>query len=96
MSLKQKIIRITLAMALALVGLDIGDNLCLRVRTARQMHPYGSVVVKRYLTIREKNQKLEYVRLEPETRPCAYSLLPQLGYSPCWYVGRTTVQYIEM
>jgi hypothetical protein len=96
MSRPHKIVRIALAFGLALVALDIGDNLVLRLRVARQMNPYGSVVVKRYLAIRQKSQKVEFVRLDPETRPCANTLLPQMGLSPCWYAARTTMERIDM
>jgi hypothetical protein len=94
--MKRSLLRSLALFVVSLLTLYIGDNLVLRYRIWRNLQPYGSVLVKRYLAIKHKDQKVEFVSTDPDTRPCVRSLLPQLGYKPCWYVGRTTVERIEM
>lgn len=94
--MKRLVVRSLVFLAVSLLTLYIGDNLVLRFRIWRNLQPYGSVLVKRYFAIKHKDQRVEFVSTDPEQRPCAHSLLPQLGYKPCWYVGRTTVERIDM
>lgn len=94
--MKRNLIRLGLSLAIAVLALDVGDNLVLRYRIQTNREPFGTVRVKRYLAIRHKDQRVEFVSTDLEFRPCAHSLLPQLGNSPCWYVSRNTVERIEM
>ncbi len=94
--MKRSLVRRLALLAAGLLTLYIGDNLVLRFRIWRNLQPYGSVLVKRYFAIKHKDQRVEFVSTDPQQRPCANSLLPQLGYKPCWYVGRTTVERIDM
>jgi len=94
--MKRNPIRLTIALVIALLALDVGDNLVLRYRIRAKREPFGTVEVKRYFAIRHKDQRVEFVAIDPETRPCAHSLLPQLGNNPCWYVRRNTVERIDM
>ena len=80
----------------ALLTAYIGDNLVIRWRTARNLTPFATLEVKRYYAIRQKNQRVEFAPLDPETRPCANSLLPQFGRPPCWYLRRHAVERIDM
>ena len=94
--MKRSLVRSLVLVGVSLLTLYIGDNLVLRYRIRRNLQPYGSVLVKRYLAIKHKDQRVEFVSADPDLRPCAHSLLPQLGYKPCWYVGRNTTERIEM
>jgi hypothetical protein len=94
--MKRSLVRSLVVFGVALLTLYIGDNLVLRYRIWRNLQPYGSVLVKRYFAIKHKDQRVEFVATDPQQRPCAHSLLPQLGYKPCWYVSRTTVERIDM
>ena len=87
--------RVALIALLGLLAVYIGDNLVLRFRVWRNLSPYSSITVRRYLAIRQKNQKINYVGIEPETRPFAHTLLPQLGVKPFWWVARTPVEQID-
>jgi hypothetical protein len=56
----------------------------------------GTVKVERYYAIPQKDGKTEFVFAEPETQACVQSLLPHLGYRPCWYVNRHRRKRIDM
>ncbi len=94
--MKRILTRIALTLFPALLAFYIGDNLVVRYRIMTNREPFGSVQVKRYLAIPHKDQRVEYVATDPETRPCVHSLFPQFGRNPCWYVSRNTVERIEM
>ena len=94
--MKRSLVRSLDLVGVSLLTLYIGDNLVLRYRIRRNLQPYGSVLVKRYLAIKHKDQRVEFVSADPDLRPCAHSLLPQLGYKPCWYVGRNPIERIDM
>jgi hypothetical protein len=94
--MKRNLIRLGLSMIIALLALDVGDNLVLRYRVHANREPFGSVLVKRYFAIRHKNQRVEFDSADSEIRPCAHSLLPQMGVNPCWYVSRNTIERIDM
>jgi len=80
----------------ALLALYIGDNLVVRYRIWTHRTPFGTFLVKSYLAIRHNNQRIEFVRTDSDNRPCVYSLFPQFGMSPCWYVSRNSVERIDM
>jgi hypothetical protein len=94
--MKRTLIRLVLSLVVALLAVDVGDNLVLRYRILTNREPFGQVQVKRYLAIRHKDQRVEFVSTDPETRVCAHSLFLQLGNNPCWYVSRHTVERIDM
>ena len=94
--MKPILIRGTLILVPALLAFYIGDNLVVRYRISTNQAPFGSVQVKRYLAIRHKDQRIEFVRADNDTRPCVNALLPQFGLNPCWYVSRNTVERIDM
>lgn len=94
--MKRNLIRLGIALSIALLAVDIGDNLAVRYRIRTNREPFGTVQVKRYFAIRHKDQRVEFVPTDTEFRPCVYSLLPQLGNNPCWFVSRNTVERIDM
>ena len=94
--MKRILIRLGLSMVIALLAVDVGDNLVLRYRIHANREPFGTVQVKRYFAIRHKDQRVEFVSADSENRTCTHSLLPQLGNNPCWYVSRNTIERIDM
>jgi hypothetical protein len=56
----------------------------------------ATVKVERYYAIPQKDGKTEFAFIEPETQACVQSLLPHLGYSPCWYVNRHRRKRIDV
>ena len=75
---------------LGLCVLYAGDYLA-----ARQA-ALGTVKVERYYAIPQKDGKTEFVSATPESQACVQSLLPHLGYNPCWYVNRHKRKRIDM
>jgi hypothetical protein len=94
--MKRTLFRFSVAFVIALLAVDVGDNLVVRYRIRSNREPFGEVLVKRYFAIRHKDQRVEFVPTDPESRPCVHSLFPQLGNNPCWYVSRHTVERIDM
>jgi hypothetical protein len=88
--------RLAFTLIPVLLAIYIGDNLVVRyrIRTGRAL--FGAVEVKRYFAIRHKDQRVEFVPTDTDTRPCVHSLFPQFGSNPCWYVSRKTVERIDM
>ncbi|HVN81464.1 MAG TPA: hypothetical protein VMW38_20915 [Terriglobia bacterium] len=78
------------------VGFYICDYLSVRFRIPKNRDPLGVVKIRRYYAIRLKDGKTEYAFQEPETQVCVNSLLPHMGYNPCWYVKRNNVKRIDM
>jgi hypothetical protein len=80
-------------LVIAVLGLCVlygGDYL-----TARR-GPLGSVKVEHYYAIPQKDGKTEFAFLEPHSQACVPSLMPHLGYDPCWYVNRHRRKRIEV
>jgi hypothetical protein len=63
---------------------------------AARSNPLGSIQVQPYLAIHLKNKKTEFdFNVPEETQNCVQSLAPHLGYPPCWYVKRKTIQRVD-
>jgi hypothetical protein len=80
-------------LVIAILGLCLlygGDYLA--GRSAR----LGAVKVDRYYAIPQKDGKTEFVSAGSETQACVQSLLPPVGYMPCWYVNRHRQKRINM
>lgn len=58
--------------------------------------PLGAVQVQPYYAVPQKNGHTEFILADPETDDCVQSMLPHLGYSPCWYLGRHKQKRIDM
>jgi hypothetical protein len=56
---------------------------------------FGSIEVEKLLAVPQKNQSTEYIAEDPQPEKCAYSIFPQLGLAPCWYVARHTMQQVK-
>jgi hypothetical protein len=83
------------ALVLALAVLYAGDDFSVRFHIPSGRNPFGTVQIKRYYAIPQKNHKTEFYLGDPETQTCVHSLFPHLGYNPCWYVERKRLQRID-
>jgi hypothetical protein len=93
----RRILLYALAALTLLTGLVYaGDYASIRYRIPHNRAQFGTVTVTRYYAVHEKNSKIEYDFAPPENRTCVYSLFPQLGYLPCWYLSRHTEERIEI
>ena len=72
-----------------------GDWVVLRIRITRSSG-YGSVTVRQYYAINEKNSRTEYVYGSTQDETCVNSLFGHQGLLPCWYLRRHPDQQIKI
>lgn len=88
-------LRILITALAGMVALYVGDDLSVRYRIPGSRKPFGTVTIRRFDAIPEKNNRTEYVYENPITVTCIRSLFPHLGYEPCWYLSRHAEQRIN-
>lgn len=81
-------LRITLGTVAILVLAYICDDISLRYHIPKSRQPFGTVTVEQYDAIPEKSGKVEFDFENPAVETCVRSLVPHLGYPPCWYLSR--------
>jgi len=72
------------------------DDLSLRFGIPRGRQTYGTIQVRQYYEIPQKNNRVQYLPADPAAVTCVHSVFPHFGYSPCWYAGRHTLRKISM
>ncbi len=87
--------RLVLVIAAALCVVYAGDYLSVRFRIPGNRDQFGTVRVRRYYAIPEKNNRVQFTFDPPQNQTCAQSLFPQLGNTPCWYLRRHAQQRID-
>ncbi len=81
--------------AALLLALYFGDAISIKYRIPKGREQFGSVEVQRLLAVPQKDHKTEYIADPPEEQQCVHSLFPQLGLTPCWYLGRHAMQQVN-
>jgi hypothetical protein len=77
----------------SLVVLAYGiDYLVFRYRVASNRQPFGTVTVRSYYAVGQKNGKTEYLFDPPQPQTCIHALFSHAGYTPCWYLSRHSEQ----
>ena len=87
MDVKKILIGALTGAVVLLAALYCGDWILLRIRIMRSSG-YGSVTVRQYYAINEKNSRTEYVYGSTEDQTCVNSLFGHQGLLPCWYLRR--------
>ena len=90
-----------MGVVIALALVYVGDLLWVRLRTAypKAGAAFASVTMERLYAIPQKSGRTAYefdVRQPEVVTPCVRSLLPHMGYSPCWYLRRNSQKPIPM
>src|ERR1700733_8659865 len=94
---RERIARTAIGTTIALVALlYLGDYLALRFRIPGGREPFGTVHIRPYLAVPQKNGKTEFIADDPRDQACVHSLFPHMGDLPCWYVERQKNQRIDM
>ncbi len=88
--------RIFIAAVLAAAILYAGDYLQLRYRIARNGNPYGTVTVRPYYAVPQKDHKTEFLFDDAHDQTCVNALFPHLGDSACWYLRRNPDKRVDM
>ena len=92
----KQIVLYSVAVLLVLLAITYaGDYLILRVRIARNSG-FGTVTVRQYYAINEKNNRTEYVYGSTQDQACVNSLFGHQGRQPCWYLRRHPEQQIKI
>jgi hypothetical protein len=90
-----KIIRVVALLCTAVVLLYLCEETSVRCHIPRSREPLGTVLVQRYDAIPEKNGKVEFAFEPPVNQVCVRTLLPHMGFAPCWYLSRHSEQRIN-
>jgi hypothetical protein len=93
--MKPVLTRLLLIVATLLVLLYLGDFISIKYRIPSGREQFGSVEVQKLLAVSQKNHKTEYIADPPEMQQCVYSLFPQLGLAPCWYLARHAIEQVS-
>jgi hypothetical protein len=72
------------------------DYLSVRYRIPGNREQFGTMTVRRYDAVQEKNGKTEFLFNPPEAQTCVHSLFPHFGYTPCWYLARHAEQRTDI
>ena len=67
-----------------------------RLRVVAGRQAYGSVLVRSYYAVAQKNGKTEFLFDPPQPSTCVNSLFPHAGYPPCWYLTRHAEQRTDI
>jgi hypothetical protein len=86
------LLRIAMAFIALFVVTYVGDLLAFKMRGS----PKGTVSVIRYLSVPLKGNKTEYDYEGTVDVPCAVSIFPQGGQSPCWLLRKNPSQNVSM
>lgn len=88
--------RTFIAVVLTIAVVYACDYLVLRFRVATNRQPYGTVTVRPYYAVPQKDHKTEFLFDDPQDETCVNALFPHLGDSPCWYLTRNKDRRINM
>lgn len=94
--MKRGMLRWTLVFAILLALVYGGDYCSVRFQIPGHRPRLGQVTVNILYVIHVKGGKIQYEPGNQETDTCVHSLLPHLGYVPCWYLNRHTDKRIEL
>ena len=78
-----------------LLLLYLGDYVSIVYTIPKGRQQFGSVMVQKLVAVPQKDNKTEYIADPPQAQQCVYSLFPQLGLAPCWYVSRHAIQQVN-
>lgn len=87
--------RLLLIAAGLLLLVYVCDYISIAYRIPPGRRQFGSVEVQKLLAVPQKDRKTEFIADAPEQQTCAYSLFPQLGLAPCWYLARHAQQQVN-
>ena len=95
-TLRHGVLRLIMVLATSFVltfGIDYG---VFELRAVTGRNAYGSVLVRSYYAVAQKNGKTEFLFNPPAVWTCINSLFPHAGYPPCWYLERHPEQRTDI
>ena len=94
--MKKIVIRVLAAILAAVLVVYTTDAVVLGYRILRNLAPYGTVTVRYYYQVQEKNNRTEYAFASAQAQKCVNSLFPHQGFEPCWYARRHVERPIKI
>jgi uncharacterized protein YneF (UPF0154 family) len=91
-SLLRRVLLIAIAL---LILIYTGDYVSIAYRIPNHREQFGTVEVQKLLAVPQKDRKTEFIANPPEAEQCVYSLFPQLGLTPCWYLASHANQQVN-
>lgn len=88
-------IRILIVAGLLLLTVYFSDYLSVAWRVPKASS-FGTVQIHPYYAVRKKNNRIEFMVLDPQDQVCVHSLFPHFGDDPCWYLVRHQEKRIDM
>jgi len=88
--------RILLIAVAAICLLYLCDYLSVKLRIPKSHEPFGTVTVKTYFAVPQKNGKTQLMFNNSEDQTCVNSLFPHFGMTPCWYLTRHKEKWINV
>lgn len=93
----RRILVTTILGLVATAALAFGlDYAVFRIRVATNRNAYGSVIVRHYYAVLQKNGKTTFIFDPPQPWTCVNSLFPHAGSLPCWYLKRHPEQRTDI
>jgi hypothetical protein len=86
-------VALTVAAAILAFGVDFA---VFRFRVWTNRDPYGSVTVKHYYAVLQKNGKTQFIFEPPLDETCVNALFPHSGQMPCWYLSQHPEQRTDI
>ena len=84
-----------LALCTLLIVLYAGDDAVLHVRMARGGSASVIGRVTTFYAAPTKDGRVSIYYDQPQPEQCVRSIFPQLGYAPCWYFRRHTINLVD-
>jgi membrane associated rhomboid family serine protease len=75
-----------LGLAAAVILTFLTDFALFRLRLWTNRDPYGSVTVRHYYAVLQKNGKTQFIFDPPQPWRCVNAMFPHSGSLPCWYL----------
>jgi hypothetical protein len=88
--------RILFIILTLLAAVYVGDYALVRIPIPPGRAVFGTVTVRPYYDVGLKSGKSEFFFLDPQRQTCVNSLLPHMGFKPCWYLRKHARERIAM
>ncbi|HZS44645.1 MAG TPA: hypothetical protein VFC63_06040 [Blastocatellia bacterium] len=96
MTLRATIGRIIIVLVVIFCVVYACDDLSARFNIPRSRQVCGTVTIKNYYAVPQKNGRVQYMFKDTQDETCVNSLFPHFGYTPCWYLNRHKDKWINV
>lgn len=88
--------KILLKAGAVLLGVALFAYLADDIWSRMRGRPVEQMKVDRYYSMLDRWNQIEYSPGTPINQTCVDALMPHLGYVPCWYLRRHTLQQVKI